>query len=45
VPAVALTAFNRAADRMAVLQAGYRHHIPKPVDPDGLIEPTVLEPL
>jgi CheY-like chemotaxis protein len=32
-PAVALTAYGRAQDRMAALGAGYSMHVPKPVDP------------
>lgn len=32
VPAIALTAFARAEDRTAALRAGFRAHIPKPLD-------------
>lgn len=32
VPAVALTAFARAHDRIKALEAGYQVHVPKPVD-------------
>ena len=32
VPAIALTAFARTEDRTAVLRAGFRAHIPKPLD-------------
>jgi CheY-like chemotaxis protein len=32
-PAVALTAYGRAEDRMLSLTAGYNMHVPKPVDP------------
>ena len=37
VPAVALTAFARAEDRIRILQAGYNTHVAKPVDPRELI--------
>ena len=33
IPAVALTAYARAEDRMRALAAGYQIHIPKPIDP------------
>ncbi len=36
-PAVALTAYTRASDRTAVMQAGFQAHVPKPVDPGELI--------
>jgi len=36
-PAVALTAFARADDRLRALNAGYQLHIGKPVDEDELI--------
>ncbi len=32
VPAVALTAFARTEDRTAALRAGFRAHVPKPID-------------
>ena len=32
-PAVALSAYGRAQDRMVALMAGYDMHVPKPVDP------------
>jgi signal transduction histidine kinase/DNA-binding response OmpR family regulator len=32
-PAVALTAYGRAEDRLRSLSAGYSMHVPKPVDP------------
>jgi CheY-like chemotaxis protein len=32
VPAVALTAYARAEDRMQALRAGYQMHVPKPVE-------------
>jgi signal transduction histidine kinase/ActR/RegA family two-component response regulator len=37
LPAVALTAFARAEDRIRVLQAGYNSHVSKPIDPRELI--------
>jgi len=36
IPAVALTAFTRAQDRMRALSAGYQNHVSKPVDLDEL---------
>ncbi len=36
-PAVALTAYTRPADRVAVMQAGFQAHVPKPVDSSELI--------
>jgi PAS domain S-box-containing protein len=41
IPAVALTAYARAEDRMRALASGYQLHIPKPVEPAELI--TVVE--
>lgn len=41
VPAVALTAYARAEDRMKALAAGFQMHVPKPVEPAELV--TVLE--
>jgi PAS domain S-box-containing protein len=37
-PAIALTAYARIEDRERALRAGYQEHIPKPVEPDELIE-------
>jgi len=37
LPALALTAFARAADRERVLAAGFQHHVVKPVDPEQLV--------
>jgi PAS domain S-box-containing protein len=37
IPAVAVTAYARAEDRMRVLAAGFQMHIAKPIDPDELI--------
>jgi PAS domain S-box-containing protein len=36
IPAVALTAYARAEDRVRALQAGYQTHVPKPVEPAEL---------
>ena len=36
-PAVALTAYTRAADRTQVAQAGFQAHVPKPVDAEELV--------
>ncbi len=36
-PAIALTAFTRARDRMRALSSGYQNHVSKPVEPDELI--------
>jgi CheY-like chemotaxis protein len=38
IPALAVTAFTRAEDRQSVLGAGFDDHLPKPVDPDRLLE-------
>lgn len=37
IPAVALTAYGRADDRIPVLSAGFQMHVPKPVEPDELV--------
>lgn len=37
IPAVALTAFGRAEDRIRALQAGFQMHVPKPVEPAELM--------
>ena len=37
LPAVALTAFARAEDRIRALSAGYNMHVAKPVDPRELL--------
>ena len=37
LPAVALTAFARSEDRIRALEAGFRAHIAKPVEPSELI--------
>lgn len=36
-PAIALTAYGRAQDRMRSFAAGYNMHVPKPVDPAELV--------
>jgi len=36
IPAVALTAYARAEDRMRALKSGYQTHMPKPVEPAEL---------
>ncbi|MFN2391798.1 MAG: PAS domain S-box protein [Pyrinomonadaceae bacterium] len=37
IPAIALTAFTRAQDRMRALSSGYQSHVAKPVEPDELV--------
>jgi PAS domain S-box-containing protein len=37
VPAVALTAYARAEDRIRVLSSGFQMHVPKPVEPAELL--------
>ncbi len=36
-PAVALTAYARAEDRVRAVLAGFHHHVVKPVEPSELI--------
>ena len=38
IAALAVTAFARAEDRQLALDAGFDDHLPKPVDPDKLLE-------
>jgi signal transduction histidine kinase len=38
IPALALTAYARAADRDRALAAGFQHHVVKPVDPQHLLQ-------
>lgn len=38
VPAVAVTAFARSEDEARVRQAGFQRHVPKPFDPQLLVE-------
>jgi hypothetical protein len=38
LPALALTAYARAEDRRRALNAGFRTHLAKPVDPSELID-------
>ena len=37
IPAVALTAYARADDRVRAVMAGFQHHVAKPVEPAELI--------
>ncbi len=37
IPAIALTAFGRAEDRINALEAGFQMHVPKPVEPAELM--------
>jgi signal transduction histidine kinase/CheY-like chemotaxis protein len=37
VPAVAVTAYGRAEDRVRTLSAGFSMHVPKPIDPSELV--------
>jgi PAS domain S-box-containing protein len=37
IPAVALTGFARAQDRMRALASGFQNHVAKPVEPDELV--------
>jgi CheY-like chemotaxis protein len=37
IPAVALTAYGRTADRVRALTAGYQIHIVKPIEPAELV--------
>jgi CheY-like chemotaxis protein len=41
VPAVAVTAFAREEDRQCALEAGFDDHLPKPIDPEGLVSAVV----
>lgn len=41
VPAIALTAYARAEDRLRVLREGYQMHVPKPVELDELVTTVV----
>ncbi|WP_437777400.1 hybrid sensor histidine kinase/response regulator [Sorangium sp. So ce1097] len=38
IPAVALTAYARIEDRRRALTAGFQRHVPKPIDPSGLVK-------
>jgi PAS domain S-box-containing protein len=38
IPAIAVTAFARAEDRLTALRAGFQEHIAKPIDPESLVE-------
>jgi CheY-like chemotaxis protein len=37
-PAVGLTAYASPADRVRVLRAGFQEHLPKPIEPEKLVE-------
>jgi len=37
-PAIAITAYARASDQLQALACGFQCHLPKPVDPDVLIQ-------
>lgn len=37
IPAIALTAYARAEDRMKAMLAGFQHHLVKPVEPAELV--------
>ena len=37
IPAIALTAYARAEDRLRAFRAGYQEHLAKPVEPDDLV--------
>ena len=37
IPAIALTAYARAEDRMRALSAGFQMHVPKPVEASELV--------
>ncbi len=37
IPAIALTGFARAQDRMRALSSGFQNHVSKPVEPDELV--------
>jgi CheY-like chemotaxis protein len=37
IPAVALSAYTRAEDRIRALSAGFQVHVPKPVNPEELV--------
>jgi CheY-like chemotaxis protein len=36
IPAIALTAYGRAEDRVRALAAGFHMHVTKPIEPDEL---------
>jgi PAS domain S-box-containing protein len=42
IPAIALTAYARAEDRLLAFRAGYQAHVAKPVDPSELVT-TILD--
>ena len=38
IPAIAVTAYATAPDRAEALAVGFQQHLPKPIDPDRLVE-------
>ncbi len=42
IPAIALTAYARPEDRAKALAAGFRAHLPKPLDPESLLREVSL---
>jgi PAS domain S-box-containing protein len=47
VPAIALTAYARAEDASQAIEAGFTHHLPKPIGPDtlaGLLRTAIRKP-
>jgi hypothetical protein len=38
IPAIAITAYARAEDRLLAFQSGYQLHLSKPVEPAQLVE-------
>jgi CheY-like chemotaxis protein len=36
IPAIALTAYSSAVDRMRALAAGFQNHVAKPIEPQEL---------
>ncbi len=42
IPAIALTAYTRPEDRAKAMAAGFRAHLPKPLDPESLLKELTL---
>lgn len=42
IPALALTAYARSADRQRAKEAGFQEHVSKPVDPDTLVRTVAM---
>ena len=38
LPAIAVTSYTREVDAEGALQSGFQHFMPKPVDPDELVQ-------